>query len=221
MKTAYFVAAILAALPLAATAQTSQTSQATEGQSPEATGYDRPEAPRFAGIKIGSDSEYRWIDADYAVSSIASSIKRKKSDAGFRAHVGYDAQIGGVLVVGAEGGIGRGEPTVSAASALGDYTLKTGWSWDASGRAGLLAAPSALVYGRAGYSWLRVHEKTDFRAAASKDLDSWGTEKGFLFGGGIEMAVSHRMFVRAEYDRVDYGHGLTTSKALIGFSAGF
>lgn len=217
MKTAYFVAAILAALPLTATAQ---TSQATERQSPEMTAYDRPDAPIFGGIKIGSDSDYRWIDTDYALSSIASSTNRKKGDAGFRAHVGYDAQIGDVLVIGAEGGIGRGEPTVSATSSLGVYTLKTGWSWDASGRAGLLAAPSALVYGRAGYSWLRVHEKTDFRAVASKDLDSWGTEKGSLFGGGIEMAVSHRMFVRAEYNRVNYGHGLATSKALIGFSAG-
>ncbi|WP_204319679.1 outer membrane protein, partial [Klebsiella aerogenes] len=62
-------------------------------------------------------------------------------------------------------------------------------TWDVSGRAGVLPAPNVLLYGRAGYSWLRVRETTDFRAANLKDIDSSVTEKGFLWGGGVEAGV--------------------------------
>ncbi|WP_204268186.1 hypothetical protein, partial [Escherichia coli] len=67
---------------------------------------------------------------------------------------------------------------LTAASPTGDYALKPGWTWDVSGRAGVLPAPNVLLYGRAGYSWLRVRETTDFRAANLKDIDSSVTEKG-------------------------------------------
>ena len=51
-----------------------------------------------------------------------------------------------------------------------------------SGRAGVLRRTSCCTTG-AGYSWLRVRETTDFRAANLKDIDSV-TEKGFHCGAG-------------------------------------
>jgi len=182
---------------------------------------DVHDAPTFGGIKVGADIDYRWMEAEYSLPRIASDIDRKKGGIGYRAHVGYDAQIGNMMVIGAEGGISRGGKTLSVASVTGDYSIKPSWSWDISGRVGVLAAPTVLLYGRVGYSWLRVREKTDFRAITSKDLDTSATEKGFLYGGGIETAVSPGLFVRAEYNRINYHDGLKTSRASLGVSAGF
>lgn len=182
---------------------------------------DVHDGPTFEGVKVGADIDYRWTTADHALPRIVSNIDKKKGGIGYRAHVGYDAQLGQTLVIGAEGGIGRGGKRLSAASPTGDYTLKPRWTWDVSGRAGVLAAPSVLLYGRAGYSWLRVREQTDFRAITSSDLGTASTKKGILFGGGIEAAVSPGLFVRAEYNRMNYGEGQKSSKALLGVSAGF
>lgn len=175
----------------------------------------------FGGIKIGGSIDYRWHDGDYALPRIASRVDENEGGIGFRGHVGFDAQLGEMLVVGAEGGIGRGGGTLTAASPTGDYTLKPRWTWDVSGRAGILPVASVLVYGRAGYSWLRVRETTDFRAVNLADLKTSGTESGFLWGAGLETALMPGVFARAEYDRANYRDGLTASKVQLGVSFGF
>ncbi|MES2056209.1 MAG: porin family protein [Pseudomonadota bacterium] len=203
MKSLYLIAGALAFAPTAAFAQSHE------------------EKTTFTGVKVGASVEYRWADAEYKLPRIASKIDENKGSLGYRAHIGYDAQIGSMLVIGGEAGIGRGGKTLKTSSPIGDYSLKPRWSWDASARAGILAAPTVLLYGRAGYSWLRVREKTDFRDSALKDLNTSGTEKGFLYGAGIETAISPGVFVRAEYDRVNYGDGFKSSKAQLGISVGF
>ena len=169
----------------------------------------------FGGVKVGVSIDYRWHDGDYSLPRIASRIDQSKGG------IGYDAQLGDLLVIGAEAGIGRGGKTLTAASPTGDYALKPGWTWDASGRAGILPAPNVLLYGRAGYSWLRVRETTDFRATNLKDLRTSGTEKGFLWGAGIEAGISPGMYARAEYSRANYRDGLTASNVRLGLSVGF
>ncbi|WP_137863146.1 MULTISPECIES: porin family protein [unclassified Sphingomonas] len=175
----------------------------------------------FGGVKVGVSVDYRWHEGDYSLPRIASRIDQSKGGIGYRGHVGYDAQIGDMLVIGAEAGIGKGGKTLTAASPTGDYALKPGWTWDVSGRAGVLPAPNVLLYGRAGYSWLRVRETTDFRAANLKDIDSSVTEKGFLWGGGVEAGVMPGVYARAEYNRANYRDGLKTSKVQLGLSIGF
>lgn len=175
----------------------------------------------FGGVKIGGSVDYRWHDGDYALPRIVSRVDENKGGIGFRGHAGFDAQIGEMLLIGAEGGIGRGGGELTAASPTGDYTLKPRWTWDVSARAGILPAPSVLVYGRAGYSWLRVRETTDFRAANLADLKTSGTEKGLLWGAGLETALMPGVFARAEYNRANYRDGLTASKAQLGISFGF
>lgn len=175
----------------------------------------------FSGVKIGASVDYRWNDGDFALPSIAGKVDEKKGAIGYRGHVGYDAQIGTIFVIGAEGGIGRGGGKLSAVNTIGDYTLKPDWTWDISGRAGILPAQNVLLYGRVGRSWLRVREKTDFRATNLRDLDTSGTEGGFLWGGGVETGLAPGIFARAEYDHVNYGDGLTSSKIQLGMSVGF
>lgn len=175
----------------------------------------------FTGVKIGTSIDYRWHQGDYALPRIASMLDEKKGSIGYRGHVGYDVQISNVLVIGGEAGIGRGGGTLKAASTIGDYALKPRWAWDISGRIGVLPGPRVLLYGRTGYSWLRTREATDFRATNLADVNTSSTENGFLWGGGAELALLPGVFTRAEYNRVNYGGGLTSSKVQIGMSIGF
>lgn len=177
--------------------------------------------PTFSGVKIGTSIDYRWHDGDFAVPRIAGKVDEKEGGIGFRGHAGYDLQLGSAFLVGIEGGVGRGGKKLTASTTTGDYTLKPRWTWDVSGRVGVLPISNVLLYGRAGYSWLRGRETTDFHAANLNDLKSSGTEKGFLWGAGAEAALAPGFYARAEYDRVNYRDGLTSSKVLLGISMGF
>lgn len=177
--------------------------------------------PAFGGVKIGASIDYRWLDGDFAVPRIAGKVDEKKGGIGVRGHAGYDVQLGSTFLVGVEGGIGRGGEKLTTSNTTGDYTLKPRWTWDVSGRVGVLPTSNVLLYGRAGYSWLRARETTDFHATNLKDLKSNGTEKGFLWGAGAEAALAPGFYARAEYNRVNYRDGLTASKVLLGLSMGF
>lgn len=139
MKSCYLIAGALALVPTASLAQSAE----------DAT---------FGGVKIGASLDYRWHDGEYSLPRIATRIDEDRGGIGYRAHIGYDAQIGSAFVIGGEAGFGRGGKTLRTESLAGDYSIKPRWNWDASGRVGVLPTRSILVYGRAGYSWLRVRE---------------------------------------------------------------
>lgn len=184
-----------------------------------AQSYD--DTPTFSGVKVGVSADYRWLDGDFALPAIDGDIDHKKGGFGFRGHVGYDVQAGDAFVIGAEAGIGRGGRSIGASTPDGDYRLKPRWSWDVSGRVGVLPSSALLVYGRAGYSWLRTRETTDFQDAALQDLSVGATEKGFLWGAGLETALSSGAFVRAEFNQANYGDGLKAPKVQLGLAVGF
>lgn len=177
--------------------------------------------PSFGGVKVGVDAEYRWADGEFRVPTLAEDLDENRGGIGYRGRIGFDMPFANIVVVGAEASLGRGGPTLRTENATGDYALKPGWNWDISGRVGVQPAPSLLIYGRGGRSWLRTREQIDFSSGSRTDIDRWHTESGFLYGGGIEAALSAGSFVRAEYNRVNYGEGLTASRALIGLSLGF
>lgn len=213
MKISHFIVGLLLASPIATTAKAQQSAEQRTAE--------LPAAPIFTGVKFGTGLNYQWITADYPLPLTKSTFGTKKDEVGYRFHVGYDAQIGNALVIGSEAGLGRGGTTLTASSALGEYSLKPGWSWDASARAGVVTAPSVLMYGRLGYSWLRVREQTNFTALTSKDLDTSSTRRGFMFGAGIEAKVTQKIFVRGEYNRTNYRDGLKTSKVMLAVASAF
>lgn len=202
MKSRILVAAVCAMVPTGAFAQS-----ADEGS--------------FSGVKIGVSADYRSYEGDYALPRIATAVDADRGGFGYRGHAGFDMELGHMFVIGAEAGIGRGGKSLKAKSSTGEYSLKPGWTWDATARAGFLPAKNVLIYGRAGYSWLRVREKTDFAATATKDIKTSSTESGLLYGGGIETAIAPGFFVRAEYDRINYRNGLKASRTQLGVSMGF
>ena len=85
---------------------------------------------------------------------------------------------------------------------------KAGWSYDVSGRVCVLPTSNIMLYGRAGYRWLRVDKKTDFRDVKRLDIENSGTKKGLLLGAGVEAAVTSGATARAEYNQTNFGEGL-------------
>ncbi len=124
-------------------------------------------------------------------------------------------------MIGAEGGLGRGGRSLAMRGDVADYTLKPGWNYDVSGRVGVLPTSNIMLYGRSGYNWLRVDEKTDFRDVKRLDIESSGTRKGLLLGAGVEAAITTGVTARAEYNQTNYGNGLKSSKMPVGLSLGF
>ena len=179
------------------------------------------EKQTFDGVHVGVSVDRRTLDGDYKIPSLGTVLDEDKTGIGYRGHVGYDLRLGSIFALGVEGGVGRGGRSLSTKGDIADYTLKPSWNYDISGRVGVLPTSNIMLYGRAGYSWLRVGEKTDFRDVKRVDVESSGTKKGLLLGAGVEAAISSGLSARAEYNRTDYGRGLNSSKVQLGLSLGF
>lgn len=166
----------------------------------------------FDGVQVGVSVDRHTLDGDYKVANFDTKRNESKAGIGFRGHVGYDLRLGDSFVIGAEGGLGRGGRSLTMKGDVADYSLKPGWSYDVSGRVGVLPASNIMLYGRAGYSWLRVVEKTDFRDVKRLNIESSGTKKSLLLGAGVEAAVTSGVTARAEYNQTNFGEGLKSSK---------
>lgn len=175
----------------------------------------------FDGVQIGVSIDRRSLDGDYKIPNFDTKLDEDNAGIGYRGHIGYDVRLGNAVVLGAEGGLGRGGRSVSTTGDVADYSLKPGWNWDVSGRVGVLPTSNIMLYGRGGYSWLRVAEKTDFRDVKRLDTESSGTRKGMSLGAGVEAAVASGLSARAEYNQTNYGKGLKSSKVQLGLSLGF
>lgn len=170
----------------------------------------------FSGFKVGGAVDYRRNEAKYAVPGLPDRLSKQEGGVGYRVHAGYDALLGGNFLIGAEAGVGGGGKTLQRSSAAGEYRLKPGLSYDASARAGVLVTDTVLLYGRAGYQWLRTRENVRFTAAgvpARKDKD---TARGLMYGFGAEFAVSPQAALRAEFDQTRFGHGLKAAQVQLG-----
>lgn len=175
----------------------------------------------FDGVQVGVSVDRRTLDGDYKIPNFDTKLDEDEAGIGYRGHVGYDLRLGDSFVIGAEGGLGRGGRSLSMKGDVADYSLKPGWNYDVSGRVGVLPTSNIMVYGRGGYSWLRVDEKIDFRDVKRLDIESSGTRKGLLLGAGVEAAVTSGITARAEYNQTNYGDGLKASKVQLGLSLGF
>lgn len=140
---------------------------------------------------------------------------------GGRAHIGYDAVLGNVILAGAEIGVGIGGKTVDQASlaAGGRYKIDPGLSYDATARLGISPTNGIAIYGRAGYRWLKTEQSVSGQATGNFARDV--TEKGFTYGGGIEFAATDNFSLRAEYNRTKYSDDLRQSKISLGASLRF
>ena len=136
----------------------------------------------YAGILTG----YGWGDGE--VGGIDDSF----DGARFGGFAGYNWDLGNQLVVGVEGDLNY-DWNEEAVAGFGD--VETGLNWSARARVGY-AMDRALLFAAGGYTG------TNIEGAGDDD-----TLHGWTIGGGVDYALTDRMFTRVEYRYNDFGNG--------------
>lgn len=136
----------------------------------------------------------------------------KRSEVTFGGELGYDVQIGTSFVLGAYAGADFSSGSACAelveddlaCSGL-DRTLTVG------ARAGVPLGRSSLIYVKGGYSNGKLDVAYDPDLTDNDDdepgdvFDFSETLSGYHAGGGIEVGITPRVYVKAEYLYTDYG----------------
>lgn len=184
------------------------------------------DANAFAGLKAGAGFDYRAIQVKRMVADLPSKIDKRQGGAGYRAHLGYDLPLSDLLLIGVEGGVGGGGKALATTSAAGGYRLKPGLSYDVSARLGFQPTADVLLYGRAGYQWLKTSERVDFTnpgtaALGIPSVKHKETQSGVLYGFGAEFAATTSVSFRAEIDQASFGHGVKAAQVQLGGAVRF
>lgn len=172
---------------------------------------------RLNGPHIGIEA----VRDSNEASQPASTREASRKGYGGRAHVGYDAVLGNVILAGVEIGAGIGGKTVDQASLVtpGRYKVDPGLSYDATARLGISPVNGLALYGRAGYRWLKTEQS--LTGQTTGNFTRKETEKGFTYGGGIEYAATDNFSLRAEFNRTKYSDDLRQNKISVGASIRF
>ncbi|PYB73016.1 outer membrane protein [Rhizobium wuzhouense] len=150
-------------------------------------------APQFswAGGYAGILTGYGWGDGE--LSGVAGT--ESFDGARFGGFAGYNWDLGNQLVVGVEGDLNYdwNEETVFATD------IKSGLNWSARARVGY-AMDRALLFAAGGYTGTNI--KSDGPGGSFDD-----TLHGWTIGGGVDYALTDRVFTRLEYRYNDFGSG--------------
>lgn len=171
------------------------------------------DAPTFTGAKIGVEASRERASVRRDPGAIGATSTAAKNAIGYRGFVGYDMQLGPV-VLGAEAGMGGGGKAVRQTATRGQYLVDPGLTYDLTARAGVVVAPGTLLYGRAGYRWLQTDRTTT--PTAGPRLVREQTDGGITYGGGAEVMIDRHFSLRAEYDRTVYDRTLRANKIAVG-----
>lgn len=153
---------------------------------------------------------------DFVTSRSASNMSVKAANIG--AQIGYNAQIGEMLVVGAEADAAlltgktdyvRGPLSYSTTPALG-YTftnrIDPKSSYAVKAKLGVAMGPT-LLYATGGWGWTRAGLGADIVSTAGykKTASLNHTYDGFVVGGGIEHKFAPNISARLDYTYTDQG----------------
>ena len=122
---------------------------------------------------------------------------------------GYDHQIG-TLVLGAQAELtdSTDKACVNGLFVAADrFCARSGRNIYVGGRIGVAVAPSTLLYGKVGYSNLRI--TTDYKTATGgpASFHTGGDLDGIRVGAGLEQKIGSSAFIRGEYRYSDYESG--------------
>lgn len=116
---------------------------------------------------------------------------------------GFDFAAGGV-VLGVEGEYAESTAKTKFDEDFGFGNVKAGRDLYVGGRVGLLAAPSTLVYAKAGYTNARFDVlASDGTTELRTDIDT----DGYRLGAGVEQAINENTFAKLEYRYSNYKKG--------------
>ena len=173
------------------------------------------DAATFAGPRV--EAQVGWERMDFDLGDYGVEDDTQESGITYGASVGYDVALGTNLVAGVEATLSYSSTDGAFAdgNALG-YTFETGRELAVAGRLGVPVGSNALVYGKAGYTNLRVSAVSDDATTSTRtDLD------GFQAGVGTEIALTPSTYVKGEYNYSDYEDDISRHRILTGIGIRF
>src|SRR5262249_21900996 len=153
--------------------------------------------------RVGHDSFGATVTmTDPVNATVTHTVESRNGKLGYGAELGYDYQLGPV-VVGAYAGVDRSNTSDCLAIVGNDVgCIDSGRNFYAGGRAGVVVGHSFLIYGRGGLSRARYslayapsNTATGFQYVIA---DSAG---GTHYGGGVEVAFMRNFYGHVEYVR--------------------
>lgn len=185
---------------------------------PPPAAFDAPyvepsKPPLWQGLYWGLSGGYGWGDSDGSFASAASSASTDPEGWLASVSVGYNMLLGTNLLVGIEGDLGVMDVSADDRDLGADQFFRTSfgpWWGTLRGRAGI-AMGRLLLYGTGGLAFASLDDVT-LQLDGDKASDS-ELRAGWVVGGGVEMAFTESVSVKAEYLHMDFGStdGLTAS----------
>lgn len=170
--------------------------------------------PNFTGFRfeprVGHDSFSATVTmTDPVNANVTHTADSRKGKVGYGAELGYDYQLG-PIVVGAFAGVDRSNTSDCFAIVGNDVgCIDSGRNLYAGGRAGVVIGGNLLIYGRGGLSRSRYSlAYASSSTAAGFQYVIADSARGTHYGGGVEMAFTrnfygHLEYVRTRYQRLD------------------
>lgn len=155
----------------------------------------------FSGPYVGAYVGYDHV----TINSKSTGDSGSKDGVAFGGILGYNADMGN-MVAGIEAEIGDASTSDGETDLIvaGDEAkISANLDLFIGARLGVKASPNTLIYVKGGYANTKVNVAYNDHAGFSFDeSDDLG---GFRVGGGVEIAASDRVSLRAEYRYSDYG----------------
>lgn len=132
--------------------------------------------------------------------------------------VGYDAPLGRNLVAGLEAGVNFSTADRDFGDAVNGVALDAKRDLELSARLGARVAPRTMLYGKAGYTNLRIDADTtaaDLTTVGRTNLD------GYRLGLGLEQGVGANTYLKTEYRYSNYEQGVSKNEVLAGIGIRF
>lgn len=166
-------------------------------------------ADPFTGVRVGALVGYDVTKAGSSTDNDTTTSDDQSIDGVlYGAEVGYDFSVSPNFVIGAEGEIS--DSTAKTSFDNGDFegfgigNVKANRDLYAGVRVGLRAAPSTLIYAKAGYTNARFDVRSsDGTVDTRTNIDT----DGYRLGLGAEQAIGTNTYAKLEYRYSNYKKG--------------
>mgnify|MGYP000988854672 CR=1 FL=1 len=173
----------------------------------------------FVGGQIGWGK--RSVDLEFGLPGV-DDFNKNRSGIDYGVFAGYDYGIGQNVLVGVEAGLGFGGKTLRGTPIAGlTAEVDPKWNYDVSARAGFLATPNLLVYGRVGYGAEKTRVSLVSTIQGVDSASDKGWSDGLLYGGGLEYGINESASIRTEYRHRDMDGGYAADQVLAGLAFRF
>jgi outer membrane immunogenic protein len=159
----------------------------------------------WTGFYVGGHLGSMWTESETTTTApCAGTCVNPDGDGGvIGAQIGFNYQFHQHLVVGVEADWSWAKASGEEACANPAFFCRAGVEDQASVRGRLgFARERALFFATAGWAWAEVEGHT--RTGATVFPDSTN-RNGFIWGGGVDVAVGHRIIVGVEFLHADFG----------------